>query len=246
MKNKIGIVGYGEIGQALYDVYHEYDEYNIKIYDPFKNFFEDIDNCEILNICIPYDKKFVDTVNEYINKYNPRITIIHSTVSPGTTKDIIGPVCHSPVRGLHPNLKIGIKTFLKYIGSENNAWAIEYSQHLSKLGIDYYICKNSLTTEFAKLFDTTYYGLLIAFHSDVNKLCNQYDLDFNEVMTTYNKSYNNGYSELGLTDVIRPTLYPTQKIGGHCIVPNAKILKNYFKALSIENILQYEEDNGFW
>lgn len=45
-----------------------------------------------------------------------------------------------------------------------------------------------------------------------------------------------GYGEIGS----RPVLYPTSKIGGHCVVPNANILKKYMNSLLIDGILKYE------
>lgn len=234
---KIGIIGYGEIGNSLHKIYHKY---NVKIIDPGLNYNEDLSNSDVLNICIPYINNFVEIVNEYIDKLNPNLTVIHSTVAPGTTKQIKGNVCHSPIRGLHPNLDIGIKTFLKYIGSENNDVAKLYQQHLTTLGINSYICKNSITTEYAKLLDTTYYGLCIAFHADVLSLCKDNNLDFEEIMTIYNNSYNEGYSKLNKQHFCRPVLYGSNKIGGHCVVPNALILEKYLNSQLIQGILKYQ------
>lgn len=239
IKDKISIIGYGEIGKSLHEVYLDFKEYDIKIYDPYLNIEDDIYNSEFLNICIPYTKNFISIVNNYILKYTPKITIIHSTVAPGTTSLIKGNVCHSPNRGLHPNLKEGIKTFLKYIGSENYIVSKEYASHLNKLNIKHYICKNSKTSEYAKLLDTTYYGICIAFHSEVKNICDNENIDFEEVMTLYNKTYNEGYKKLGIENVIRPVLYPTTKIGGHCIIPNVEILSNYTDSDLIKNILRY-------
>ncbi len=237
---KIGIVGYGEIGSSLAKVYSEFSQYEVKVFDPYLNKNDDLTDVNILNICIPFIDNFIGVVNEYIEKYNPEYTVIHSTVSPGTTEKIIGKVCHSPVRGLHPNLDLGIKTFLKYIGSEDQDVSISYQKHLEELGIKSYICKSSKTTEYSKLLDTTYYGMCIAFHADVAALCENEGLDFDEVMTLYNKTYNEGYNNLGKPNVMRPVLYASKKIGGHCVTPNANILKEYFDSKSIDLILKYE------
>lgn len=237
---KIGIIGYGEIGSSLYKVYSEFSNYDIKVLDPFVGKNEDLTHSEFLNICIPYTEKFVDVVNDYVVKYSPKNVIIHSTVAPGTTKKIIGKVSHSPVRGVHPNLDIGIKTFVKFIGSENVADAEEYARHLSSMNIKSIICKNSLTTEYAKLLDTTYYGICIAFHSDVLELCEREQLNFEEVMTQFNKTYNEGYIKLGKENVVRPVLYGTKKIGGHCVIPNAEILENYITSDLITGLLKYK------
>lgn len=237
--DKIGIIGYGEIGMSIYDMYVE-NGYLPHVFDPSLEFMDDISSCDILNICIPYTDNFVSIVNDYIFINNPKITIIHSTVAPGTTKKIIGNVCHSPIRGLHPNLKEAIKIFLKYIGSENNKIAKEYAKHLETLNIKSYICKDSLTSEYAKLFDTTYYGLCIAFHSEVMSLCNSESISFEEVMTIYNSSYNEGYKQLDKENVVRPILYPTDHIGGHCIIPNAELLQKTFNSDILKTILKYK------
>lgn len=237
--HSIGVVGYGEIGSAVFEIYKE-KGYEVGIVDPYLGHSDDIAKCNILNICIPYSDDFVSIVNKYIDTYAPNITVIHSTVAPGTTKNIKGKVCHSPVRGIHPNLKDGIKTFLKYIGSESQEVAQEYYEHLLSLDISAHICKDSLTSEYAKLLDTTYYGLCIAFHSDVMDLCEKNNIDFEEVMTIYNKTYNEGYSNFGKNNVIRPVLYPTKQIGGHCVVPNAEILLQSFDSDALRYILKYK------
>jgi UDP-N-acetyl-D-mannosaminuronate dehydrogenase len=236
---KIGIVGMGEIGSSLTKVYEE-NEFACHCYDPFLEFVDDLSECDILNICIPYTKNFVVVVQKYIDDFNPSLTIVHSTVAPHTTKQLKGRVCHSPVRGLHPNLTEGIKTFEKYIGSEDVEVALEYGKHLVKMGIACYVCKNSVSSELAKLFDTSYYGVCIAFHAEAAKICEQEGVDFGDVMTNYNNGYNEGYSKLGLEKYTRPVLYSTEKIGGHCVVPNAEILCEYYDAKFLESILKFK------
>jgi UDP-N-acetyl-D-mannosaminuronate dehydrogenase len=237
---KIGIIGYGEIGSSLGKVYSEFSQFEVCVLDPFIGRDDDLTGSGILNICIPFISDFVNVVNEYIDRFKPELVVIHSTVAPGTTAKIIGKVCHSPVRGLHPNLDLGIKTFLKYIGSEDQSVAIQYQNHLSQLGVVSHVCKNSKTTEYAKLLDTTYYGVCIAFHAEVAEVCENENIDFDEVMTLYNKSYNDGYTKLDKVNVIRPVLYKTKKIGGHCVTPNANILKDYMDSKSIQLVLKYE------
>lgn len=237
---KIGIIGYGEIGSSLGKVYSEFSQFEVGVVDPFIGRDDDLTGSSVLNICIPFISNFVNVVNEYIDRFKPELVVVHSTVAPGTTARINGKVCHSPVRGLHPNLDLGIKTFLKYIGSEDPNVATQYQNHLSELGVVSYVCKNSKTTEYAKLLDTTYYGVCIAFHAEVAEVCEKENIDFDEVMTLYNKSYNDGYTKLDKTNVIRPVLYGTKKIGGHCVTPNANILKDYMDSKSIQLVLKYE------
>lgn len=238
-KIKIAIIGYGEIGSSLADIYNDYDNYIVSVYDPLLNKLDDIDQADFMHICIPYSDNFLNIVNSYISANNPKIIIINSTVEPGTTEKLGNNACHSPNRGLHPNLKDGIKTFLKYIGANNLDIANQVSQHFNGLGITTYICKDSKTSEYAKLLDTTYYGLCIAFHSEAMEICEANGLDFEEVMTIYNKSYNDGYSALGKANFVRPVLYPTKKIGGHCIIPNLEILAKSNPSDLFSGVLKY-------
>ena len=238
---KIGIVGHGQVGQAVAKLYSETDTTKtwfsfdkILIYDPYQGMMDDISDVDILNVCIPYTKDFVSIVKDLPtpNWY----TVIHSTVPVGTTEKFGHKFLHSPVRGVHPNLYEGLKTFVKFIGGDEQL-AEAYSGHLKTLGIETHICKDAKTTELSKLADTTYYGLCIAFTSDMKKLCDEYDLDFMEVMTKYNNTYNEGYKKLGKPNVVRPVLYPTDKIGGHCVIPNAKLLP---RTKLIDGLLDYE------
>ena len=237
---KIGIIGYGEIGQGLYKVYEHLSQFNVFIVDNKLNKLQDINNCDILNICIPYSNDFVQIVNSYITENTPKLTVIHSTVAPNTIVKVKGKVCHSPIRGVHPFIDLGIKTFVKWIGSEDVNVSIEYQTHLNTLQIPSFVCKNSKTTEYAKLLDTTYYGLCIAFHNDVLSLCERENMDFNEVMTDYNQTYNDGYCKLNKLNVARPVLVGGKKIGGHCVIPNAHILKGYLDTDLLQCILKYE------
>lgn len=238
---KIGIVGHGQVGQAVAKLYSETDTTKtwfsfdkILIYDPYQGMLDDISDVDILNVCIPYTKDFVSIVKDLPtpNWY----TVIHSTVPVGTTEKFGHKFLHSPVRGVHPNLYEGLKTFVKFIGGDEQL-AEAYSGHLKTLGVETHICKDAKTTELSKLADTTYYGLCIAFTSDMKKLCDEYDLDFMEVMTKYNNTYNEGYKKLGKPNVVRPVLYPTDKIGGHCVIPNAKLLP---RTKLIDGLLDYE------
>ena len=238
---KIGILGYGEVGQAIAKFYK-----NPKIKDLNRD--DGLKGVEILHICIPWNENFVEIVKKEIKKIKPKLTIIHSTVAPGTTKKIVlalpeelKMVVHSPIRGMHPKLYKGIKTFVKYIGADNKKAGIMAKRHLESLGIKTKIFCPSVTTEIGKLLDTNYYGLCIAWHGEMKKLCDQCGIDFEKAVTDFNKSYNETYPKLGKPNVVRPVLYPPKGgIGGHCVCQNAEILKKYFKSKALDLILKYK------
>ena len=233
-KQSIGIIGYGEIGKAIARFYD-----NPRIKDLDRN--DGLWGIDILHICFPYSRHFVKIVKREIAEIKPNLTIIHSTVAPGTTKKIGGQVVHSPIRGTHPDLYEGIKTFIKYVGADDKRAARHARRHLRGLGIPSKTFMPSETTEVGKLLSTAYYGLCIAFHGEAQRLCQKYGVDFSQAMTDFNKTYNRDWPKLGRPEVIRPILYPPEnnRIGGHCIIANAKLLKKYFKSKALDLILKY-------
>ena len=238
-----GIIGYGEIGKSIEKLYVDFpDKFVIRKKDV--NWADNLDGIEILNVAVPFIENFVDIVCKEIIKYSPKLTIIHSTVSPGTTKKI-GEltnklVVHSPVIGVHPNLCEGIKTFTKYVGHDKcTSGELEaIKQHFDDLELNYELIPSSQSTELAKLLSTTYYGLCIAWHGEMQKLCSQFDVDF-DFINNWTENYNKGYIALGKENVVRPVLFPPDRIGGHCVVPNTKILSELMESEAFKLILKY-------
>ena len=236
--NNIAIIGNGEIGSSLARVYQA------KGIEPMiKDLNLDTINkkVDILNICLPYSKKFIEITNEYIEKYQPLVTIIHSTVPVGTTKKLKNNCVHSPVRGVHPNLKQGIETFYKFIGYNSKEDLEIVKKHYNDLKIKFIEVENTDSTELAKLTSTTYYGLCIAWHAEMKKMCDEYDIDFS-VINKWTETYNSGYIELEMPNVVRPNLFPPENgIGGHCVVQNTELLQTQFKSLALDLIVQYKK-----
>jgi len=242
---KVGILGYGEVGGSILKVYKDFEVYDVKLKDLDRD--DGLEGIEVLNVCIPYTESFEKQVISEVNKYKPSLTIIHSTVQPGTTsaiKEKLPEECsivHSPIRGLHPNLYEGIKTFVKFIGGDDQKARNKAKAHLESLKLNVKILSGSKESEIGKLLDTTYYGLAIAWHGEMKKLCEKYGVNFEEAVTDFNKSYNEGYIKFGKPEVVRPVLHPPNpKIGGHCIINNAKILDKIWDSKAIDLLLEYD------
>lgn len=210
------ILGRGEVGSSLHEI--------------LKCDAIDIDETrkegdyKILHVCFSFSKNFVKYVKEYITQYNPKIVIIHSTVPVGTTEECGEEICvHSPIRGIHPNLKEGIKVFIKYFGGKK---AKEASKIFEKEWIEVKVCKSSRDTEAGKLWSTTAYGLNIILQKEIKKYCDENGLDYKIVYEDFTETYNNGYATLLMPEVMRPILKHMEgEIGGHCIISNCKLLK---------------------
>lgn len=235
IKPRVFVVGIGEVGSAIVEVFSR----NFKVFKKDINFDEiGEQKIDYLHICIPYNDKFITTVISQIKKNNPILTIIHSTVAVGTTRKIFKktklPLVHSPVRGTHPNLEKDIKRFVKYVGPVNEKSAKLAENHFKKAGLQVELMENSEETELGKLLDTTYYGWNILFCKSVGKLCQDLNLNFNNVYSRFNQTYNQGYKKTKLY-VLRPVLKYIHKddkgngIGGHCVMENTKLLNEQFK-----------------
>lgn len=234
-KGNVGILGYGEIGQALAKFFNA-----PKIKDLNRD--DGLFGVDVLHVCIPWSGKFVSIVRKEIENSKPKLVIIHSTVIPGTTKKIGKIAVHSPARGTHPNLYEGIRTFVKYIGADDKKIGLLAQKHLESAGMNTKLFMPSSTTELGKLLDTTYYGLCIAFHGEMKKMCDELGVDFNNAIIDFNKTYNEGYANLGMAHVVRPVLTaPEGPIGGHCVIPNAELLSKFFKSKALDLILGYKK-----
>lgn len=243
ISNTVGILGYGEVGKAMAKFYPK-----PKIKDLTHN--DGLEGVDVLHVCIPWNETFIDIVVKEVTAAKPKLVVIHSTVASGTTKKLVSllpdiMIVHSPVRGVHPHLYEGIQTFVKYIGTEDKKAGLAAQKHLRSIGIKTKIILPAAATELGKLLDTTYYGVCIAFHGEAKKMCDEIGVNFDDVMTKFNETYNKGYAKLGKKHVVRPVLYPPKNgIGGHCVVSNAYILKKYFKSAALDFVLEHESKNS--
>lgn len=235
---RAGILGYGEVGQAI-----------AKFYKKGEVFIKDIDQdnfpdkLEVLHVCIPGNlPNFSDIVIETIEHHMPDMVINHASTKPNTTLRIWRKypiIVHSPIRGVHPNLYEGIKTFVKFVGADEWSFGKAVVNYLNQIGMKAELIGDSSVTETFKLLDTTQYGADIAYYDWVNEVCEKAGINF-QAYIRYNETYNEGYTKLGMENVVRPLLYPANgKIGGHCVIPNAEILKEEYGTNGfIEEILK--------
>jgi UDP-N-acetyl-D-mannosaminuronate dehydrogenase len=236
------IIGFGSVGKAIYEVAEGvYPEAQWLDAAP-KNISEPID---IMHICYPCHEpeKFEETTISYIKRFNPRkLTIINSTVVPGTTDRIYKatkkPIAHSPVRGLHSSLKRHIFRFVKYIGAPKREWAEIAKEHFESLGIECYICRSPIETEVGKILDTTQFAYMIALSQEMHRWCRELGADFNEAVIHFNMTYESGKDPRKHPP--RPMLFPGI-IGGTCLIPNTHLMKTKIDSKFLQLILDSNE-----
>ena len=175
----------------------------------------------IIHICFPYAENFVHEVRRYKMNTCARLTIVHATVPVGTVRQCGADVVHSPIRGKHPHLADGIRTFTKFFGGRKSR---EAATHFSALGIKTVVTGKSENTEAMKLWDTEIYREAILLNKRIKRFCTKHNLDFDIVYTQANKTYNEGYARLGHPEYAKYILkYINGPIGGHCVQQNHRI-----------------------
>jgi UDP-N-acetyl-D-mannosaminuronate dehydrogenase len=225
------IVGLGEVGKPLFEIIktqHEVFGVDIDLAAP-------LDRCDVMHICFPFrDEKFVGQVVEYIGRYQPSLTIVNSTVTPGTSRRIAGEsgvaVVNSPVRGKHARMRQEMLHYTKFIGALDPESGARAAQHFESVGIKTRVLSSPEATEIAKLTETTYFGLMIAWAQEVERYCKKLGADYDEVVSFY--------------DEIK--FFPPVKcfpgvIGGHCVMPNIAILLGEFPSDLLQAIVQSNE-----
>ena len=210
------IIGFGEVGKAIHSIF------KCEVIDKDGTGAIGIkDKYDYIHICFGWSDEFENEVKKYQEFYNPEYTIIHSTVPVGTSKRL-GAV-HSPIRGMHPNLETGIRTFQKFLGGEKAHLVAEYFRDF---GLRVIICDKSETTELGMLLGTEHYRMCIEFAKYAKNLCENWSVPFSESYTLFSLTYNDGWSKLGQPEYCRPVLQPIMtEIGGHCLIPNSKLIR---------------------
>jgi len=213
----------GEVGKAISEFFYQRKEGCLGVDLDYKG---GPVKCGTMHVCIPYSDKFVETVREYKKMFNPSMTFIYSTVAVGATR-LLGEDClQSPIEGRHPNLYSYFLKFTRMLGGPRFKDGESYFQArgLKTLGFD-----KSETTEMGKLLSTFRYGVNLMLADEMKKSCSASGLNYAEAVLAYQAAYNSLYRDSGESMFCQPMLFPPNgKIGGHCVVPNAKILNDKF------------------
>ena len=224
MVTTVIVIGQGQIGKPLAEFIEASGTCKVYKKDVEPLTINEKENVDVMHVCIPLIDAFVDVVTGYINEYHPGLTIIHSTVAPGITDAIAQKsgslIVHSPIRGEHKRLKEShLQRFVKFIGPTSAEAGRKAKAHFDALGIPCEVLKDAKTTEVGKLLDTSYYTLNIAFHHEMDRICEYYGVPFDEAVKRFSETFimDPNYEKP------RPVLTPDY-IDGHCLIPNVRLL----------------------
>ncbi len=206
--------------------------------------FSIIKEVQIVLICVPTpltqdqkpDLTYVKVATESVAKYLSKDTlvILESTVSPGTTRNLIAPIL-AQLSGQNLN-QIQVAFSPERIDPSNKTWGVKntpklvagLSQEACKRAIDFYSnfidevirCESLEVAETAKLLENSFRYINISFINEFLIFCQKLGVDVNEVIkAAATKPY--GFM----------SFYPSIGVGGHCIPVDPLYLSNKAREL---------------
>lgn len=222
------VVGIGEVGGALAEVLSATEPILRHDLEP-QTFTDPIG---VMHICIPFrnNAEFEAATLAYIDRFQPDLTIINSTVIPGTTRRLAqasgAAIAFSPVRGKHARMAADLRHYLKFVAATDIDIATAAERHLQSHGLKTRRVNLIETLEMAKLAETTYFGVLIAFAQELNRYCDRIGGDYYEATQFFEE-----------IDFLPRCRYFPGIIGGHCVVPNINLMLSVAPAALLEAVL---------
>jgi UDP-glucose 6-dehydrogenase len=233
---KILVVGYGEVGKPLFElvrgVYPEVEWLDVES--------KNVNNSpDVMHITFPEQTPadFVSSCVRYIERFAPKLVLIETTVTPGTTlqvhrnlaKKVL--LCHSPVRGnITEGMKKGLLQYTKYLGPVTQEAGAVASEYYQTLGLKTCTCSSPIETELGKLFETTYRGVMMSWFQEINRICRKFEAQYDQVVDFVGSTEREGKQP-------RPVFHPGV-IGGHCIIPNAEKLLSVYPSKFAEALVE--------
>jgi len=246
-KEKVLVVGLGEVGRPLFELLRESKRFSVYGVDIDKEKMRVAgqsqnslpQEMDILHVCVPFLSldRFVDTTISYVEQFSPKLVIINSTVQPGTTIKVHRSchgqlVAHSPIRGVHKSLehmKQELSRWIKYIGGVDAASAQAASEHFVKAGFKTKILNSCIETELAKLFETTYRAWMIVCFQEMHRISRHFGADFDSITDFLEDTHR--------VRLDRPIMFPGV-IGGHCLIPNVELLLENYDSELLQLVLK--------
>jgi UDP-N-acetyl-D-mannosaminuronate dehydrogenase len=109
-----------------------------------------------------------------------------------------------------------LQRYTKFVGALDPASAHQAAEHFQSLGLKTKTLSTPEATEIAKLSETTFFGLMIAWAQEVERYADQAEANYDEIVSFY--------EEIGF---FPPVKYFPGVIGGHCVMPNISLLKRF-------------------
>lgn len=217
MSATIAVAGLGEVGRPLLELIRS-SGHDVSGIDVGPVALPERGSVAVLHICFPFEiDDFVGEAARYTELLAPQLVVVNSTVAVGTTRAIHertgAPTAYSPVRGKHARMLEELTAYVKFVGGIDKEAARAAAEHFYSLGMRTKIVGTPETAELAKLSETTYFGILIAWAQELERHCDRLGVEYEDVVSFYDE-----------IAYLPPVRFFPGVIGGHCVMPNIEIL----------------------
>jgi UDP-N-acetyl-D-mannosaminuronate dehydrogenase len=155
-------------------------------------------------------------------------------VVPGTTRAVQRvtgtPAVYSPVRGKHTRMTEELRRYRKFVAGTSAPAVAAVADHFTAAGLTTQRMSSFESLELAKLLETTYFGVLVAWAQEMDRFAAAADADYWET--------TGFFEEIGF---FPPVSFEPGFIGGHCVMPNLDLLEQVRRSPVIDVIRQSNE-----
>jgi UDP-N-acetyl-D-mannosaminuronate dehydrogenase len=226
------VVGLGEVGRPLLEILsgtHQAAGRDIED-QPFHG-------VRILHLCFPFGPGFVSAARGYVSRYEPDLVVVNSTVVPGTTRaiqQVTGTAAvYSPVRGKHARMTEELRRYRKFVAGTSGEAVAAVEDHFAAAGLATQRMSSFEALELAKLLETTYFGVLVAWAQEMDRFAASVGADYYETLGFF--------EEIGF---FPPVGFEPGYIGGHCVMPNLDLLEQVRRSALIDAMRQSNEQRA--
>jgi hypothetical protein len=227
MQKTVVVAGCGEIGFPIYQLSRGGYEQVIALDPRFGEPESPKYPVAALHVAIPGSlTNFIEIVSTYAERYAPDIVLVHSSSEPGKTDELVHrlgeeKVVHAQVHGKHTGGKMrsDMLRYPKFIATRSDQAFEKAKTVLAAMGHspDRIVRLSSpLAGEMAKLLATTFFGYLIVWTQEVERMSRSCGVPFEELMS---------FAQLETDDFRINDKFPGV-IGGHCVMPNIELLRH--------------------
>lgn len=225
------VLGCGEVGESIAKILDRQQDVDVvrldTAHEDYYEQFQRAMSSEVLaiHVCIPGDlKNLPNKIVRPIERLQPSMVLIHSTVPPGTCEAVWEEtqvaLCHAQIHAKHTTHAGMAESILHgapmLIGC-HESYVMRFGEYLLGLGFKEVMwVGETVTSEVGKLLATTLYANLIAFHQAAERACRATGADLGGARKIWTDYY--------FPDFDVSKIYPGL-IGGHCCMPNLEILK---------------------
>ncbi|MCD6303454.1 MAG: hypothetical protein J7M21_00655 [Planctomycetes bacterium] len=229
MEKTVVVAGCGEIGRPIYQLCcGAYAQVIVEdpAYGPAEPAKYDV---AALHVAIPGSlPNFVEIVDGYVERYDPPVILINSSTVPGFTDKLaarygVDRVVHCQVHGKHHGgrMRRDMLRYPKFLATTSDAAFEKAREVFEAMGHppeNIVRLSSPLAGEMCKLLATTFFGYLIAWTQEIERLSDQCGVPYEELMA---------FTRLETDDFRIDNKFPGV-IGGHCVMPNIAILQKAY------------------